>query len=456
MSQIRETIECLCNIMVYHGTRKTTAEAFRQAKFDKPEATESMWLVLFSLNLLEDKHFAKKEEKHVASVAECEPERTVRLCKHKLFRKGYRSVGFYSLPEDMSFGSRQILLAVGWLVASEKVIDKLIGQARSLLTEDLTMLIASDCLSADLDTLQFPRSQQSDGWKNFQHNLNYLAWLNGRLIAAQRKVLAVMYEYALLLSKTHKAIYPPSSAASQLSLQEVYLLRHESQLEKFQTLLESKNSYFQSLLVWKRNEDIFWKWMGSVLDSNVDNLLEPNENEIECLSNAVHKPRDSLQKAKEQQVELSKLLQHHEQSYKKITKSWKKIKASFDSHERLGSVSECHKEGFEMDQYQIEKEVFTTMQTKFLYTDLEEVTTHERNFGFGGRIKLLNNKVSKQQSEEKLSRMSSSSFEIEKLSAKTRTFQEQLDCLRRTRQEDMLALSEKLNEVVCIPVGNIL
>lgn len=35
----------------------------------------------------------------------------------------YNSIDFYCLPRDMSFGSRELLLAVGWLLLTSYVLE---------------------------------------------------------------------------------------------------------------------------------------------------------------------------------------------------------------------------------------------------------------------------------------------------------------------------------------------
>jgi hypothetical protein len=35
----------------------------------------------------------------------------------------YKSIEFYCLPSDMSFGSRELLLALGWLLLKSNVLE---------------------------------------------------------------------------------------------------------------------------------------------------------------------------------------------------------------------------------------------------------------------------------------------------------------------------------------------
>lgn len=44
--------------------------------------------------------------------------------KKSLQKKGYYSVEFSHLPHDMSMGSRELLLAFGWLLSTQRLLDK--------------------------------------------------------------------------------------------------------------------------------------------------------------------------------------------------------------------------------------------------------------------------------------------------------------------------------------------
>ena len=451
MSQVRETIECLCHILFYHGSKKISAEAFRKAKYDKPEATESMWFALYCFTCLDEKRFAENECEKLVAPVEGEGDKIVRFCKHKMLFKGFTSTKFYSLPEDMAFGSRQVLISLGWLLANEKVINNLIKRTKSMLAEDPRMfLVASGYNDVGADILRSPRYSLNDFLRNLQNNLDSLIWLNGKMVAIQRKLLASKQEYALILSKAHTAV--SQGATNHLSLQEVYLLRHQSELQELQELLENENSYFQSLLVWKRKQGTFWKWMCSILHTNHKMALEPSEDK--CYSNFVKKPSDCLQKIKEQQVKLSKILHHHEQNYKKVCSRWKNIKTYVGACDLETSSKNSDCSG---GLHQIEEEVFRALQTRCLSTDLEitKLGEVEVNFKPSRRIKLLHNKAFHNQTEGKQKDNSLSSI-IEKLTMSRITYQQQLDCIRKNHQVEMLALSETLERVICIPVNGML
>jgi hypothetical protein len=50
--------------------------------------------------------------------------------------QGYFSKEFSTLPNDMSSGSREVLLAIGWLLSSKKVIEKFVDLQSSPLDQE--------------------------------------------------------------------------------------------------------------------------------------------------------------------------------------------------------------------------------------------------------------------------------------------------------------------------------
>ena len=56
--------------------------------------------------------------------------------KQELQGKGFYSRHFSQLPNDMSSGSRELLLALAWLLCSEGVIDKFMENCASPIEED--------------------------------------------------------------------------------------------------------------------------------------------------------------------------------------------------------------------------------------------------------------------------------------------------------------------------------
>jgi len=60
--------------------------------------------------------------------------------KREFQRLGYRSADFARVPVDMSDGSRELLLALAWLLHSEQVFYKFSVNCTTLFDDDTTSL----------------------------------------------------------------------------------------------------------------------------------------------------------------------------------------------------------------------------------------------------------------------------------------------------------------------------
>ncbi len=60
--------------------------------------------------------------------------------KHELQQRGFCSRDFACLPHDMSDGSRELLLALGWLLCKEHVINRFMINCTSPLDDDTAAL----------------------------------------------------------------------------------------------------------------------------------------------------------------------------------------------------------------------------------------------------------------------------------------------------------------------------
>ena len=60
--------------------------------------------------------------------------------KRELQGRGYHSLHFANLPNDMGGGSRELLLAFGWLLGSERIIDRFMVNCTAPLDDDTATL----------------------------------------------------------------------------------------------------------------------------------------------------------------------------------------------------------------------------------------------------------------------------------------------------------------------------
>ncbi|XP_075388213.1 tubulin epsilon and delta complex protein 1 isoform X2 [Tenrec ecaudatus] len=193
-------------------------ETFRRAKFDLPEAAPALWRLLFHVLLRED------------ATALPIPEAQVRLVKSALRAHGYPRPALTQIPEDGSQGSRELLLALSWLLAGGSLLGRLLTRTRVHIGDQMPMCECEDLahVRAHLD-LPAPCKDAGNGL-----DMRYVQWLMGKLRFRWLNLICGHQEQCVLLSK---------------------LLRR----------LERENGRLEAALEWRRLEPIFWQWMDTVL-----------------------------------------------------------------------------------------------------------------------------------------------------------------------------------------------
>ncbi|XP_018865017.1 tubulin epsilon and delta complex protein 1 isoform X8 [Gorilla gorilla gorilla] len=173
-------------------------EIFRRAKFDRPEATSALWQLLFRvLSPL-------PAGNALASLA---LEVQARLVKSALCSQGYPRLALAQLPEDGSQGSRELLLALSWLLARGPVPEQMLAQARVPLGDEMTVC----------QIHLYTRGCHSD------------------------------------------------QSLSHLSVTEAEMLRDPEGGQQLLRTLERENQRLEAVLAWRRSELVFWRWMDTVL-----------------------------------------------------------------------------------------------------------------------------------------------------------------------------------------------
>ncbi|XP_036904442.1 tubulin epsilon and delta complex protein 1 isoform X3 [Sturnira hondurensis] len=210
-------------------------ETFRRAKFDLPEAAPALWQLLFRV---------LSQLRAGGSTASPAPEAQARWVKSELLSQGYPRQGLTQLPEDGSRGSRELLLALSWLLAREPLPEQLLAQTRVHLGDEMPVcecdILASPGLPAP--------GVEADGPVDIRH----LQWLMGKLRFRWRTLMASQQEQCALLGK---------------------LLQR----------LESENARLEAALEWRRREVVFWPWMDTVLGACPLEAPQPS---------SVHRPCD--------------------------------------------------------------------------------------------------------------------------------------------------------------------
>ncbi|XP_059540467.1 tubulin epsilon and delta complex protein 1 isoform X1 [Myotis daubentonii] len=294
-------------------------EIFRRAKFDRPEAAPALWRLLFRvLSLL-------RADRASASRA---PEAQARWVKAALRAQGYPRLGLARLPEDGSQGSRELLLALAWLLAREPLPERLLAQTRVRLGDEMPVC---ECGALASPGQPAPRVDAAG-----PVDVRHLQWLMGKLRFRWRNLMASQQEQCALLGKIHaytRGCHGDRSLG-HLSVAETELLRDPEggrqvragacggrdlflsakiailpvcggplpplghpgagmqtrscclvmgtperpalwfALQLLQRL-ESENARLEAVLEWRRRELVFWQWMDTVLGACPPEASQP-------------------------------------------------------------------------------------------------------------------------------------------------------------------------------------
>ncbi|XP_055879483.1 tubulin epsilon and delta complex protein 1-like [Biomphalaria glabrata] len=260
-SQVRTVIELFCTILQQNNVSCIRAEMLRQAKYNKDSATSSMWKLLFDLIT-----FCKSEDNKITPQ---NAKDEVLYVKTELQKFGYLSCRLSVLPPDMSSGSRELLLALGWLLHQQKVFDKIMSRRSDPLHQPLRNFVKLNVDSPE------PLNTNALGDAIFKlpprDAIQQQLMLCNKLHLACRRLHSFSQELRCLTHKIHQYTQGVSlqTELNHLTPLEVYLLRHPESLKQMMFELEKDNLELENLFSWKATEHVFWEWMQSVLNLHI-------------------------------------------------------------------------------------------------------------------------------------------------------------------------------------------
>ncbi|XP_037687585.1 tubulin epsilon and delta complex protein 1 isoform X6 [Choloepus didactylus] len=175
-------------------------ETFRRAKFDRPEAAPALWQLLFRV---------LSPISEAGATAPPAPEAQARLVKAALRSEGYPRPALAQLPEDGSRGSRELLLALSWLLARRPLLERLLARTRVRLGDEVAVC-----------------------------EIHSYTW------------------------GCHS-----DQCLGHLSATETEVLRDPEGSQQLLQVLEQENAHLAATVEWRRRELVFWQWMDTVLDT---------------------------------------------------------------------------------------------------------------------------------------------------------------------------------------------
>ncbi|XP_071792156.1 tubulin epsilon and delta complex protein 1-like [Asterias amurensis] len=285
----RDAIGSLCQLLNLKGITGLTPEIFRQAKFNKPEAVAPLWSLLYSLaHYNTHKCIPSKTD----AARHTRPTHRISSTKHAMWAEGYRCNKLYRLPDDMSGGSREVLLACAWLLAKTDILADIILDDRAMAVADTAHLHLEEVVKAM--TRMKGASNSISGDLLPSDCAKRLGWMVGRCRMAMRRLYVQQQEFCSLTHQIHVATQGLSVSmdTSHLSPFETFITRHSDQLKTHHDFLEAEQSRLHICIRWQEQQQTFWQWMESVLDAKLqDSQVDLEEEEADDSTKPNSSPR---------------------------------------------------------------------------------------------------------------------------------------------------------------------
>ncbi|XP_026211468.1 tubulin epsilon and delta complex protein 1 isoform X2 [Anabas testudineus] len=247
--EVKQVIGSLCKLLAATGLDAVPApEAFRRAKFSGGVEENQFWQLLSSIL-----HTTGVVHSEAGALPKGASEHR-KLVAAGLWQTGYYAEWMYGREhggqEGRNLSSKDLLLALGWLLATG-TLEKLLAQRVQQL--DKTLLTSLPVNTQVCHGLQFDSA-----------SLRRLQWLIGSLRHQGRILLSMLGERTRLLhavlSASLSSAVPSSSDQSSTAL--------DDDCVRMRQLCDLLEAYVN----WKQVEKVFWTWMDSVVECR---LSEP-------------------------------------------------------------------------------------------------------------------------------------------------------------------------------------
>ncbi|KAK7904463.1 hypothetical protein WMY93_017070 [Mugilogobius chulae] len=246
--EVKQVILTLCKVLSAAGlTSVPKPETFRRAKFEGgDDVEEHLWELL--ANIL--------EKTNPVSLAFSKHPKTERwkLVAAGLWQTGYYADWMYREPRGGaeglgSFSSRDLLLALAWLMA-KGALEKLLSQRVEELDKTLLTSIPTNL------------EEVSGEFQLDSGSLRRLQWRLGSLRHQGRILLSMQQERARHLHKVLNMDLPQHEEAVSSEEEGSALIKKDC------ACLQELCDLLEAFLKWKQVESVFWTWMDSVVDGH--------------------------------------------------------------------------------------------------------------------------------------------------------------------------------------------
>ncbi|XP_061742311.1 tubulin epsilon and delta complex protein 1 isoform X2 [Nerophis ophidion] len=243
--EVKQVIKLLCKLLAALGLQHVPApETFRRAKFGQVHVEDQLWQLLADIQTKQTSS-SSGSSTHLQNACECRA-----AVSAGLWQSGYYAG--WMLREEEGVSTRELLLALGWQLASG-TLEKLLTQRVQEL--DQTLITPTPVVKVEVSPQ--PEVQSSE--------LRRLHWLLGSLRHQGQVLLSMREEQAVLLhavfSSSPLPVFTSSSGEDCTVLSESCV--------GVQQLCDLLELYLR----WREVETVFWMWMDSVVGCQVTEVV---------------------------------------------------------------------------------------------------------------------------------------------------------------------------------------
>ncbi|KAB5562562.1 hypothetical protein PHYPO_G00019290 [Pangasianodon hypophthalmus] len=290
----KEVITTLCKLLSALEVESVpAAEVFRRAKFNRTDAVQDLWCLLSSLLMKGFEPDCACSELTKLST----PDSQLRFVKSALWQSGYGGwwvVGPRACESREEIGSRDLLLAFSWLIASGNLLEALLRE-RLLQLDVLSSAAGGPPEELELDL---------NGCE--EKDIKRLQWQYGKLKLQWRSLVTAQQQQAKLTDKICSHMNSPPTCYP--STAHVPKLTGSTALEKDLERIQSLNGILEAYLEWKNVEPLFWCWMDSVIDGYLSDGYQKGSVDVLLRDQAVTQSCSHGDKARRSVRRLDKML----------------------------------------------------------------------------------------------------------------------------------------------------
>ena len=259
---VKEVIETLAQVFLHHGFSKITAEVFRKAKFNKVDVVAPILNLLFEITTRD-------------TTLEYSPSDRFPILLFILSELDYPRLSNFTNTDESNMSSRELLLALGFLLVKLNVLPKFRVEAINYLVKGVVthttdrkirypQTLKNASLEDELNELIMLRKKIDFAFRGLHSSINMYHSMLKKYKINEDLILKELNENSIKLKFKH------------VCLVDILLQSNLKLQKKLLGIVQKQETLLKLHLKWLKNEHVFWKWMSTVsqealVSNNVNN-----------------------------------------------------------------------------------------------------------------------------------------------------------------------------------------